>query len=320
LSDSNAEGLPVGTVWVVGSINLDLIVSTTRLPGPGETVHAHSLDRVPGGKGANQAVAAARLGAPTRMIGRVGDDEAGDVLRSFLAAMAVDVTGVSVEPGPSGTAIVVVDALGQNSILVVSGANGALDETDLDALAVGAGDVVVVQNEVPPAVSSIALSRARAVGATSIVNPAPATEGLGAMVRDADVVVLNALELATLSGHRVDERTTTSDLVAAASAIRHADHDTGVVTTLGARGVVAVFGDGRVLEAPAAPAQVVDTTGAGDAFVGAVACALARGDGLVDGIELALVASSIVVGRWGAGPAMPTEAEVASLTNRARRI
>jgi ribokinase len=305
----------VGTVWVVGSINLDLVIETAQLPRPGETVMARSLTRHPGGKGANQAVAAARLGATTRMVGRVGDDEGGPILRRFLTDLEVDTSDVRTAAGDSGAAVVMVDDRGENSIVAVAGANSTLGADDVGQLAVSDGDVVVTQNEVPLEASAAAVEVARASGATSISNPSPATSESLAMARAADVVVLNEIELALLTGRTLDERSSIEELAAALSAIRG---DRSTIVTLGARGVVASI-DGEQFELPSIPTRVVDTTGAGDGFVGAVAARLAAGVGLRDAIDVALVASSIVVTRQGAGPAMPTAAEVASVTTSAGR-
>jgi len=305
----------VGTVWVVGSINLDLVIRAAELPRPGETVAARSLTRLPGGKGANQAVAAARLGAITRMVGRVGEDDAGSTLRRFLAEFDVDVADVTSEPGESGTAVVMVDDRGQNSIVIVAGANERLGADDARRLPVRSGDVVVTQNEVPTEASAAAVEVARATGATSISNPSPATAGALAVARAADVVVVNEIELSVLSGRPVDEGSSCDEVRSAMSVIRD---DAPVIVTLGARGAVASIGSDLV-EVPAVPTRVVDTTGAGDAFVGAVAARLAAGGRLRDAIDVAVASASIVVGRVGAGPAMATAAEVASLTTRARR-
>jgi ribokinase len=305
----------VGTVWVVGSINLDLVIETAELPRPGQTVAGRSLRRLPGGKGANQAVASALLGATTRMVGRVGDDEAGPMLVGFLADLGVDTSDVATSPGPSGVAVVVTDDLGENSIVVVAGANATLAADDVRQLAVGFGDVVLTQNEVSPSASAAAIELARERGATSISNPSPATGESLAIASSADVVVVNETELALLSGRAVDEHSTIDDLGAAMSTIR----DVGpVIVTLGARGLAASI-EGELFELPAIPARVVDPTGAGDGFVGALAAQLAAGEQLRGALDVALAAASIVVTRWGAAPSMPTMAEVASLTDRTRR-
>jgi ribokinase len=299
----------------VGSINLDLVIETAELPRPGQTVAGRSLRRLPGGKGANQAAASALLGATTRMAGRVGDDDAGPVLVGFLSDLGVDVSDVATMPGPSGMAMVVTDDRGENSIVVVAGANATLDADDVRQLAVGFGDVVLTQNEVSIAASAAAIELAEERGATSISNPSPATAESLAVARSADVVVVNETELALLSGHAVDEHSSLDDLGAAMSAIRDARP---VIVTLGARGLAAAI-EGELFELPTIPAHVVDPTGAGDGFVGALAAQMAAGEGLRGALDVALAAASIVVTRWGAGPSMPTMAEVASLTNRTRR-
>jgi ribokinase len=305
----------MGTVWVVGSINIDLVIETAELPRPGETIGARSLRRLPGGKGANQAVASALLGAATRMVGLVGDDDAGPFLVEFMADLGVDVSDVRTHAGSSGTAVVVVDEQGQNMIIVVAGVNATLASDDLRHLEVRAGDVVLTQNEISVTASVAAIEMARWSGATSIHNPSPATGESLAVARSADIVVVNETELALLSGRRVDEHSPIDELGGAMAEIRD---DRPVIVTLGARGVAATI-DGELFELPAIPTTVVDSTGAGDAFVAGLAARLAMGEELRSALDVALAAASIVVTRWGAGPSMPTAVEVASLTSRTRR-
>jgi ribokinase len=305
----------VATVWVVGSINVDLVVRVRTLPRPGETIHGIGLTRSQGGKGANQAIAAARLGATCRLLGRVGTDPDGAWLCGELVRLGVDRGTIVRGDGPSGTAVVLVDDAGENSIVVVAAANGELHRDDLGAFRPARDDVVVVQNEVPIETTGAAIEVGLAAAATTIFNPAPATAACRELARTADVVIVNETELAILAGVDVDAASATEDIVAAADRVRA---DRPVVVTLGARGVVATI-DGEVVEVPSLAGEVVDTTGAGDAFVGAIAARLAEGASLRDALDDAIVVASIVVGRPGAGPAMPTAEEVASVIDARRR-
>ncbi len=299
----------MGRVVVVGSINMDIVATAARLPAPGETVAGDDLRRFPGGKGANQAVAAARAGAPTAMVGAVGADAAGAELAAFLAAAGVDTTAVDVVSGvTSGTAVIVVDADGENVIVVIPGANAYLAPSDVDRAHVAPGDVVVVQFEVPPATVVAALRHARAHGATTILNPAPFREIDADLAALVDVLVLNEHELATASGCAL---TVTSSTAALGVAVAQLPRPLGATTvvTLGARGAVAFTAD-RAFEVPGIATAAVDATGAGDCFVGVLAARIAAGDPLDQALARANTAAAICVERPGAGPSMPTAAEI----------
>lgn len=295
---------------MVGSINVDLVATAAHLPAPGETVLGTGFAHHPGGKGANQAVAAARAGTATAMVGCVGDDPFGTELTAFLGAQGVDTAAVAVVPGhPTGTAVIVVDVRGENSIVVVPGANAEVRSAAVDDLALASGDVVVAQFETPLATTAAAFSRARAAGARTILNPAPAAVVPDDLLAATDVLVVNEVELAQVSGHDLGPAPTTADVVAAARTVRHGT-DVAVVATLGAAGIVAVDDAGELV-APAHPVRdVVDTTGAGDCFVGSLAARLVEGDDLRGAVGYALVAAALCVGRAGAGSSMPTRAEV----------
>jgi ribokinase len=294
----------MGRVVVAGSINVDLVARSGRFPAPGETVPGSALDRHPGGKGANQAVAAARLGARTVLLGAVGDDPFGDEVLGFVAAAGVDVAGVArLEGLPTGAALIVV-AAGENTIVVAPGANAAFAPGDLDLATFEPGDVVVTQLEIPVETAARALERGRGVGATTILNAAPAIPFAPETAALADVLVVNRIELAVLVGAAVDE-----DRVEAAAVAARARTDQVVVVTLGARGFVAIR-DGPTIRGEGLPVTPVDPTGAGDCFVGALAARLAAGDGLDGALAYANVAASISVVRRGAGSSMPTAEEV----------
>lgn len=296
-------------VIVIGSINMDIVVTAVRHPKLGETVHGSTLQFIPGGKGANQAVAAARAGAETVLIASVGEDRFGGQLTSFVREAGVDTSAVRVADGAStGAALIIVDAQGQNSIVVVSGANSRLEPADLDAVQVERGDVVVAQLEVPVTAVGAAFERARARGATTILNPTPAQDMGRELDRLADVLVVNEIELNTLAQTAITSRSSIGEIRAAMAVLGGASGRT-VVATLGARGAVAVIGD-RLVEVAGRPVEAVDTTGAGDCFVGALAARLGAGEAIAAALDFANVAASICVGRVGAGPSMPTLEEI----------
>ncbi|MFW3895354.1 ribokinase [Pseudomonas bharatica] len=293
-----------GRVVVIGSLNMDLVTRAQRLPRAGETLAGESFTTVPGGKGANQAVAAARLGAEVAMIGCVGDDAYGQSLREGLIAEGIDCRALEVVAGmSSGVALIVVDAASQNTIVIVAGSNGCLSSRLIerfDAMLQGA-DVVVCQMEVPPDTVAFALARARQLGKTVILNPAPVDGPLPVeWLASVDYLIPNESEAAALTGLPVD------DLSSAQEAGRHLRGlgAVRVIVTLGAQGAVLVSARGS--EHFAAPVvQAVDTTAAGDTFVGAFAAALARGCTEHESILFGQRAAAISVTRAGAQPSIP---------------
>lgn len=296
-----------GRVIVVGSVNIDLVVTADRLPLPGETVTGGSFARHHGGKGGNQAVAAARLGAPTAFVGAVGDDSFGTEARAALAAEGIDLRGlVTLDGASTGVALIVVDAEGENSIAVASGANAQLTPDavaeSLRGLGPGSEDVVLVGHEIPTAAARAALRLAREAGARTILNPAPAS-GLDVDVLAlADVLTPNRGELAVLTG--VDGPAGPS-----AAALLRASSSTAVLVSLGADGALLVDASGTsALRGPSV--AVVDTVGAGDALNGALAAGLASGQALSEAARRAVVAATLAVTRAGAREGMPTLAEL----------
>ena len=300
-------------VAVVGSANLDLVVDVETIPVAGETVLGGDLRRIPGGKGANQAVAAARLGRRVAMIGRLGDDDAATTLRSAMDTAGVDTTWLlNTGDTPSGTALIAVGADGDNTIVVSPGANGRVNSADVASAArvLGAAAVVLLQLEVPLEAVEAAVRHARG---TVVLNPAPAP---GSMLPDdlldgVDVIVPNQTELATLAGF------------AGLSAIGEVDPDTAValarglpvaaaVVTLGASGAMVVTPDSAI-QVPAPAVEPVDTTAAGDAFCGALADALVDGADLVRAAEWAVRVGAAATLRRGAQPSLPTRADVGHL-------
>lgn len=292
----------MGRVHVVGSITQDIVVEAARHPRPGETVVATALRTHPGGKGANQAVAAARAGAPTVLIGCVGDDAAGRELLSVIQAAGVDCSAVCVIAGvPTGTGFITL-AGGENAIVFLPGANAhvAPESARIELLA---GDVCVAQLETPVETTADAFRRARAVGATTVFNPAPADEVPDALLALADVLVVNEHEFASIFGTTVERCLSAADMPA------HERFHGTVIATRGADGVVIWNGGPPVLIA-GHPVGVVDSTGAGDCFVGYLAAGLAGGLSLEQAARRGNRAAAISVTRHGAISSIPSAAEL----------
>ncbi|WP_108217757.1 ribokinase [Pseudomonas sp. GV085] len=295
-------------VVVIGSLNMDLVTRAPRLPKGGETLIGQSFCTVSGGKGANQAVAAARLGAQVSMIGCVGSDAYGEALRGALLAEQIDCQAVSTVDGSSGVALIVVDDSSQNTIVIVPGANGALTTEAIDRFesVIHAADVLICQLEVPDASVGHALKRGRELGKTVILNPAPASRPLPSdWYASIDYLIPNESEASALSGLSVDSLDT-----AQAAATRLIALGAGkVIITLGAQG--SLFADGQRFEHfPAPVVKAVDTTAAGDTFVGGFAAALAAGQDEVSAIRFGQVAAALSVTRAGAQPSIPALSDV----------
>jgi ribokinase len=299
-------------VVVIGSLNMDLVTRAPRLPRGGETLIGQSFATVSGGKGANQAVAAARLGAQVSMVGCVGSDAYGAELRAALMAEQVDCQAVSTVNGSTGVALIVVDDNSQNAIVIVAGANGELTPALIGCFdsVLQAADVIICQLEVPDATVGHALKRGRELGKTVILNPAPASGPLPASwYANIDYLIPNESEAAALSGLPVDSRET-----AQAAATRLIEMGAGkVIITLGAQG--ALLADGQRFEHSSAPTvKAVDTTAAGDTFVGGFAAALANGKSEAEAIRFGQVAAALSVTRAGAQPSIPTLSDVQAFT------
>ena len=300
----------MGRVFVAGSINMDVVATAERHPRVGETVLGKDVLYFPGGKGANQAVAAAKLGAPTTLIGRLGKDAFGAELRAFLSGQGVELSFARETAGAhTGTALITL-ANADNTIVVVPGANGMMTPEDVAAIRLAKGDVAVSQFEIPlPAIAAF-FERARAAGATTILNPAPARAINDELLNLVDILILNETELGFLTGVTLHENDHFDGLFDAARSLQA--HPAQIIcVTLGKRGAVALV-DGDTIIVPGRAVRTVDTTGAGDCFVGALAAQRVQGAGVRDALAGANLAASLCVQRMGAAPSMPTAAEVAA--------
>ena len=302
----------MGKVAVLGSINHDVIVTCDRAPRAGETVHGSAVSFYPGGKGSNQAIAAARFGADVSFFGRVGKDSAGLSLLSNLDDDGVNRRYVRISDSlPTGTALITVDRAGSNSIVVVSGANSSMGSSDVAELTdagCGPNDVLVCQLEIPRETVAEALNAGHELGMTTILNAAPADD-----VRDllavVDVFVVNEREIVPNIGGEFSSRSELTERIAELSAA----YQCSTIVTLGAEGcVAALYIDGAIstldLEVP--DVEVVDGTGAGDTFVGVLAACIAAGTDPRESVSLAGIAGSLSTTRKGAQDAMPTRSQV----------
>jgi ribokinase len=298
-------------VTIVGSLNMDLVARVPRLPQPGETIIGGDFHTAPGGKGANQAVAAARLGAQVSMVGRVGCDAFAESLLNNLTAAGVDHSYVIQDPeAATGVALIAVDDAGQNSIVVVSGANMRLSPADVDGAeaTIASADALLLQLESPLGTVIRAAEVARAHGVKVVLNPAPARSLPAALMSLVDVLIPNESETALLTGLPVGDQ---AQAEAAAATLRGMGVGT-VILTLGERG--ALLAQARAIElVPAFEVTPVDTTGAGDAFVGGFAVALAEGRSPAEAARWGNAAGAVATTRLGAQPSMPTRQAVERL-------
>jgi ribokinase len=302
------ESTSAGGVVVVGSANADLVLRLAELPRPGETLLATETTRLPGGKGANQAVAAARSGASTTLIAAIGDDADGRLVRDALVGAGVDVRWVRKSSAPTGLAVVLLDDRGQNSIVVAPGANATIEQLRPDERdVVRDGAVLLCQLEVPLPVVIEAAHVARSAGRVVVINAAPSQLLPDALIAAVDVLVVNEHEAREIAG--------TLDLDRAVDALL--TRVPGVVVTLGAAGarVAERSGPRRLLPAPAV--RAVDTTGAGDTFCGVFASGLAIGTSMTAAAERAIAAASLSVQRLGAIPSIPRANEIAAAMTKA---
>ena len=309
MSTPDFSGRKDNPVVVIGSLNMDLVMRTPRVPVGGETLHGHEFSTLPGGKGANQAVACARLGAKVAMIGQVGNDGFGTTLRDGLAADGIDTSGVlQTSAVGTGVAMILVEDIGQNRIVLAAGANGALTPADIDAHAarIGGAAMLVLQLEVSMPVVQRAIGIAHAAGVPVLLNPGPASPLPEAVWSQIDILVPNESEATLLSGVEVSDVTSA---YAAAKVFRQRGVKC-VLITLGANGV-AVSDDAGERHLPAHVVKAVDTTAAGDTFIGGLSAGLVEGLAMDDAVALGQRASALCVTRHGAQPSIPYRREIA---------
>ena len=288
-------------IVVAGSANMDLVGLAPRLPGPGETVLGDDFVMTPGGKGANQAIAAVRAGGRCTFIGAIGSDAFGVTINARLTAAGVDTTHLRTAYGASGVAVIMVDRDGENSILVSPGANRSFTGlTDAESAAIAAGDVLLCQQEIPAETVLAAARAARSGGTRVILNAAPAREMVPELLDAVDLLVVNESEARTITGGELDM----DALVAVVPR---------VVLTLGGAGAWYADRDGRSERVPPFPVQVVDSTAAGDAFTGALAVAWGEGRDIVDAVRWACAAGAVCVQTVGAYPSLPSRADIDAL-------
>jgi ribokinase len=296
-------------IVVFGSINLDFVTRVARFPAPGETIAGESFRSHPGGKGANQALAAARAGATVRLCGAVGDDAFANAALALLGPGGVEVSGVIRMKTATGSATILVDAIGENCIAVVAGANALADPASVTDASIDAGALLLLQQEVPEAANVMLLARARRLGAKTLLNAAPARALAPETLRLLDFLVVNEGEAAALAkglGFPGEP-----ERFAEAAVEKH--EALTVVVTLGGRGALATS-LGGTWRAAAPPVEVIDTTGAGDAFVGALAAWLDRGEALPSALRAGVTAGALACTRRGAQDALPAKSAIDSLS------
>ncbi len=284
-------------IVVFGSINIDFLLRVARLPGEGETVAGQDVALAPGGKGANQALAARKAGASVKFVGAAGGDAFADLALANLVASGVDLSGLSRVTRPTGAAFITIDDAGRNHIVLSPGANQDAKAADFVPVASG---ILLVQRELPEGETLAALRKAKDAGMTTIVNAAPSAEFTAEMRDLADIVIANEHEIADVAG-RVD--------TPEALAVELAKTGKSIVLTLGAEGALAAKG-GQVWRAPASKVNVVDTTGAGDTFCGAFAAALDEGKDIGAALAFAAAAGSLACTGLGAQSATPDRAAI----------
>ena len=304
-------------VLVIGSLNADLVVRAPHFPLPGETISGDDLHIIPGGKGANQAVAAARQGASVAMLGRVGKDSFGPFLLENLKSDSVDISNVHSDDSATGTAIIVVDASGQNSIVLSAGANGKVTPKDIEALNIEA-KVLLLQLEIPLETVIHAAKWGKQKGMTVILNPAPARELPDELIANVDYILPNETELSLLTGVPVTNITSTEK----AAQVLLARGAKNVIVTLGSKGALLVSSH-QTTQVESYKVDVVDTTAAGDAFIGGFASKILESDNLLSNMQEQALALQIIKAvkyanacgalaatKFGAQPSLPTKEDV----------
>jgi ribokinase len=296
-------------ILVIGSLNADLVVRAPRFPAPGETIQGEDLVIFPGGKGANQAVAAARLGAKVAMVGRVGKDSFGTTLIDNLKNNKVDVRHILRDDStPTGTAVIVLDSHGQNTIVVSPGANGKVNSTDIEPEAFMDSPILLAQFEIPLETVIYSANLAREKKLRILLNPAPARTLPDELLMTVDYIVPNETELGLLTGKPVNNLGSIEE--ACRSLVARGAQN--IIVTLGANGAL-IVNKNRAKHIPAYEVKVVDTTAAGDAFVGGLAVGLLNGKSLEDAVQYACACGALAVTKFGAQPSLPTTEDIEKL-------
>ena len=289
-------------ILVIGSLNMDLVINTDRMPQAGETIHGKGFAHFPGGKGANQASACARAGGNVKMLGKVGDDAYGDILLKNLSQDGVNINGIEREKISTGVAVITVFN-GENSIILDKGANGLVDRDYIDRHidAIDWADYIIMQYEIPMETVVYVAQIVKSKGKTLIIDPAPMIEAPSELYRMADIILPNETETAQLVGEGNDDEASVKKM-----------HELGcknVIMTLGKKGSIYYNGE-NMINQPAYKVKAIDTTGAGDCFTGSMVAALASDKTMEEALEFASKASAIAVGRRGAQPSFPWKSEV----------
>jgi ribokinase len=293
-------------ILVIGSLNADLVVRAKRFPLPGETIQGENLVTIPGGKGANQAVAAARLGARVAMIGRVGADAFGSALIDNLTQNKVDSRHVIRDDSTStGTAIIIIDSQGQNRIILSPGANARIASSDIRPEYFSGSSLLLLQFEIPIETVIHSANLAKEKGLVVLLNPAPAQSLPDELLRTADYILPNETELGLLTGNTISDLSSVE--VAGLSLMARGANN--VIVTLGAKGAL-IMNKGGVKLIPAFNVKVVDTTAAGDAFIGGLAVGLLNGRSLEDAVQYGCACGALAVTKFGAQPSLPSAEDV----------
>lgn len=289
-------------ILVIGSLNMDLVINTDRMPQAGETIHGKGFAHFPGGKGANQASACARAGGNVKMLGKVGDDAYGDILLKNLSQDGVNINGIEREKISTGVAVITVFN-GENSIILDKGANGLVDRDYIDRHidAIDWADYIIMQYEIPMETVVYVAQIVKSKGKTLIIDPAPMMDVPSELYRMADIILPNETETAQLVGEGNDDEASVKKM-----------YELGcknVIMTLGKKGSIYYNGE-NMINQPAYKVKAIDTTGAGDCFTGSMVAALASDKTMEEALEFASKASAIAVGRRGAQPSFPWKSEV----------
>ena len=294
-------------IHVLGSINIDYAVTLQHLPAPGETVTGHDLVLTPGGKGANQALAARRAGATVKMTGAIGTDSVAEAAVSLLKEGGVDLSGVTAIPGPTGCAFVFVDEKSENQIVIIAGANGAVSTTQALAMDIDKDSILLLQLECPTDTVVAAISHAKQQGAKTIANLAPYKTLDKQVFKEIDYLILNESEAELLA----------KDLHLQSSSVSDISHATGcaVVRTLGAKGLEAIDEQSRTYTLPGINIDAVDTVAAGDTFTGFLGAMLLTNNSLQNACKVANAAAALACTKSGAQTAIPTMRDVINLAN-----